>query len=553
MMIMKILALIGFLFLPVAFAVPPPNDECVNATVIPSNRGVLTPYITSPVQIQEVTANKIDPITQCNVFSFDDPRGTDGVTLWYVWSPSITGFYDFTTAGSFSDEGELGGFEISTILGIFQGETCASTVELTCSFTGNPIRAVELDAGTKYFIKVGTFDDEFGGAIKLTVKPTPPPPANAQCGNAISVDPLAPKVVTGTITNALIDGSLYNFCASSFVSNLGLWYKLENVLQSPLSVVVSTCYETTQFDTLINIFQGDDCGSLECIGGIDDVFDGDCGFSARFSFIAEPMKTYYILVQGYDLSEGNFTLTVEGSTNYFTLIDSETDKFVEVIDTVVNYNQITTTTSKLNIQAVFDDDIPIESVLVTYDSPVRSYCEEFFPYSLFLDNDGDYDGATITVGTHKVTATTYAQSGCSGPAGVSINKTFEVIGCGAYFEIYNVTSTSRFGSFFAELYNDPFFGFQYEFDSLPCDLNVQAITFCPFIIGEVQIELLNAITNTVVTSKTEVVYPYYLFGNDGDVLNSGSIGPGTYNITASFDGVKSPPIQFKVLNACSSV
>jgi hypothetical protein len=79
---------------------------------------------------------------------------------------------------------------------------------------------------------------------------------------------------------------------------------------------------------------------------------------------------------------------------------------------------------------------------------------------------------------------------------------------------------------------------------------MQIPTFCGFQPTSIQIVLRNALTNQVIHSHTEHKYPYFLFGNDGDKLNYGSIGPGTYNISAKVDGIKYPDVQFKVLNAC---
>ena len=543
---------LGFFFLPGVLSQRPSNDECVNATVIPGNRGVNTNYTTAPIDIRLATANPSDPITNCSEFSLDDPNGYDGVTLWFTWRPEKTGEYEFFTDGStYADVNSNDGDdetlqEVTTIIGVYRGNTCGSIEEISCARPFSKIRSLELTGGVKYYIKVGMFQAfRRGGTLVLTVKPSPPAPSNTKCVNAITVDPTQSGLITGDITNALIDEASFPCADQLFGFNKGLWYKFTNTFDSALNLVISTCYEGTEFDTLISLFEGTDCGSLSCVANVDDVFGtgSDCGLQAFYSYLALPQTTYYILIQGFEGSEGNFKLGFNSTSDYFVLIDSETDLFIEPIGDSVYYGNVN---SRLNIQAVFSDEAAIGSVLVKFDNPVRSFCEEFPPFSVFWDTDGDYFDAkpVIPIGSHTVSATAYAQNGCSGTAGTTISKNFEVFGCYIEYAIYDVVSLCPLYYLF------PGDFFIYDIDAIPCEVNIQMFAYCGFTVNTVQLELRNTATDNVVTTKTEKTNPYYLFGNEGDVLNSGSIGPGEYSITATVDGIKHPAVPFTVSNAC---
>lgn len=536
----------GFLFLPGIYSQKPINDECINATVIPSNRGITTNYTTAPIEIKFTTRNDLDPITNCSYYSFDDPRGTDGATLWFTWRPQQTGEYEFFTDGSeYSDasgDDEFASSTLGTVIGVYRGNTCNDLEQIGCAYPFRKVRSIDLTGGEKYYIKIGLIEVFRGGKLILTVRPAPPTPVNSNCINAIDIDSTKPSSTTGDITNALVDEAAFPCADITFGFLPGLWYKLTNPLNFPISVVLSTCYDETEFDTLISVFQGSDCDSLSCISTVDDV-GNDCGIKAVYGLFAEPQTTYYILIQGFDGSEGNFKFGTDINKNYFSLIDSQTNRVIEPLRDVVSYDSVT---SKLNIQAVFGDASAVESVQVTFDDPPRSYCEELPPYSVFWDTEGDFfDAPTIPIGSHTVSATAYAQAGCSGTAGESITKDFEVNGCYVEYSIYDTVNLNPVYSLYG--FDD---SISNPVDPIPCDVNIQVFAFCGFTVDTVQIELRNTATDTVVASKTEVTNPYFLFGNDGDDIFAGSIGVGSYVISATIDGIKHRGASFTVENAC---
>jgi hypothetical protein len=554
---------------------PPSNDECVNATVIPSSPTF--PYTTVAVEISKATENLNDPFLSCSFFGGDfidlsgdavtiggdviDLTGdaaaigvdsatlaptisptfnrTDGKTVWYIWTPAVSGSYDFSTVGSV----DLFESEIFTLIGVFEGDTCDAAEEIACS-NAKRVRGTELEGGKTYLIKVGAYADaDVGGQLILTVKPTPPPPSNDECINAITIDPSSGEIITGDTSDAFLDRVRENTCGTDDAAS-GVWYKFTSGPGSTPSIIASTCNEGTTYDTKLSVFKGNDCDALECVGTVDDSND-QCSLTSKLAFLTAELTTYWILVHGFGSSTGNYTLTIDSIPNFLTLIDAKTDVVIEVLGDYIDYQSVQSSSSKLNIQATFSEDVPVESVRVTFDNPKRSFCEEKAPYSIFGDSNGKYYDVTIPLGTHLVTATSYAQAGCAGSAGIALAKTVEVIGCYISYNVYNVSDGSYYTILEYSNGQD-----SYELSGLPCEVNIEAAIYCSFVVGVTRLELRNTATNQLVTARNEREAPYFLFGNDNSRIFSGSIPSGSYSITANVDGIQHPSVNFTVIDAC---
>jgi hypothetical protein len=522
---------------------PPPNDECVNATVIPSAPAF--PYSSAPVELYQATENPKDPLLTCNFYGGGFGNNTftnsslapstitpsfiqsDGKTVWYMWTPADSGSYDFSTTGSLDSYGS----EIYGTIGIFEGGSCEEAEEIKCD-VNKRLRGAKLEGGVTYRIKVGSFTDD--GTLILTVKQTPPPPPNDSCVGAIPIDPLSGAVVVhGDISDA-IGNELENTCFTLDESS-GVWYKIDNTNGDVFGIIASLCNEDTTFDTRISIFKGDDCaGTLKCVASVDDSPDEGCGLSSKISFLANETTSYWILVHGFGSSFGNFTLNVESVTSFLTLIDAESDSVIELLGDFVNY--LSTPSPNLNIQASFSNDLPVESVRITFDNPKRSFCTGTAPYTVFGDSNGIFFGKPIPVGPHLVTAAAFAEADCQGNAGTTLSQRFEVLGCSIYFNFLD-PSNSTSNVVYLEI------DIEVEVPSLPCDLNIEAGVSCGFEVEGVRLELRDTLTNTVVSTRTDMVPPFFVFGAD-------NIVPGAYSITAWIDGIQHPSLNFTVIDAC---
>ena len=408
----------------------PPNDECVDATDIPST--ISFPFSTTPIQITSATENLNDPVTNCTMrYPFLNTATIE--TVWYTWIPKVSGLYDINTDKSFSVA--LGNSGIDSVIEIYKGKSCDSVKEVACSSTVEKrLRGVKLNAGIKYFIKAMTQYGDYGTSLILTVNPTPTAPLeNDDCINAMVIDPFKGDVIYGDTFYATAE-NITSTASCSVLDTPGLWYKFS--VPKEMRIDVSTCNVGTTYDTAIRIFSGDKCGKLKCVEltGSDDSLS--CQYGSEQSFIASGSTTYYILVQSFDRGfgeiGGNFAMTVSGTLNYFALIDSNTDKVIRPIDNDERWFYGLLPSPKLNIQASFNDSI--KSAMMTFDNPRRAVCETNVPFAVFGNNQSDYFGVPIPEGQHTVTATPYNQANCQGTAGTIISKSFEMFGCSYEFQ-----------------------------------------------------------------------------------------------------------------------
>ena len=158
-------ALLTALFFGTPVYSQPANDECVNATVIPS----ATPFppFTDSVDTTTATSNPADPPLSCN----GSGAQTDGNTVWYQWTPSSDVTVNISTEGSTTNGGAL-----DTAHGVFTG-SCPALTEVACvdiGFTDDLV--FEATGGETYFIKFGEFLDGVGGGNLEVSVDLPPPP-----------------------------------------------------------------------------------------------------------------------------------------------------------------------------------------------------------------------------------------------------------------------------------------------------------------------------------------------------------------------------------------
>lgn len=130
-----------------------------------------------------------------------------------------------------------------------------------------------------------------------------PVPANDTCGGAIEV--FCGDTISGSTFTASFDNTAP--ACNYTVDAPGVWYSIvgDNSL-----VTLSLCNGTT-YDSKIHVYTGD-CTALTCVTDDDDF----CGFAgpSQVSFTAQTGVTYYILVNGYIGSLGDFVFTVQCDT-----------------------------------------------------------------------------------------------------------------------------------------------------------------------------------------------------------------------------------------------
>ena len=102
----------------------------------------------------------------------------------------------------------------------------------------------------------------------------------------------------------------WSYCGTSTSGSAGAyWYVLD--VESNAEITASTC-GLNDYDTKLWIFQADACdGTLNCIGGNDDY----CGLRSTVIFDAEGGLTYYVVVGGWNNSQGDYQLTISCEDN----------------------------------------------------------------------------------------------------------------------------------------------------------------------------------------------------------------------------------------------
>lgn len=124
---------------------------------------------------------------------------------------------------------------------------------------------------------------------------------NDDCANATTISPGGGPWTASTVG---ADPDTVPFCSPVGNSNGGgLWYKVEGTGQK---FWLSTCNDSTNFDTEMRVYKGD-CNNLVCVGSSDDVLPDSC---SEVAWCTQDGYWYYILVTGHQGDEGTFQLSI---------------------------------------------------------------------------------------------------------------------------------------------------------------------------------------------------------------------------------------------------
>ncbi|KAH3767836.1 hypothetical protein Pelo_360 [Pelomyxa schiedti] len=126
---------------------------------------------------------------------------------------------------------------------------------------------------------------------------------NSECVNAIPLE--VPSTVTGDTTSSSYS---YSPCYANQVR--GIWY---SVVGNGRKMTISTCSESTNFDTVISVVQSCSNVTGNCIGYCDDY----CGPQSEMSWVSEIGRTDYILVNGFGTASGQFLLNIFDDSGFW--------------------------------------------------------------------------------------------------------------------------------------------------------------------------------------------------------------------------------------------
>jgi hypothetical protein len=127
------------------------------------------------------------------------------------------------------------------------------------------------------------------------------PPANDECPNASVISSL-PAVVIGSTTLAGLDVGP-SACISD--AKPGVWYSFTG---TGGSIMVALC--NSSYDTQVAVFEGNDCGSLTCVGKNNN----NCTPQSRMTFPSQSGTVYWVLVYGRLDGFGDYEMSIESVT-----------------------------------------------------------------------------------------------------------------------------------------------------------------------------------------------------------------------------------------------
>lgn len=149
-----------------------------------------------------------------------------------------------------------------------------------------------LEVGGNAADLAGCFD--LSNPIVVTRVPDVCPPANSDCENAIEI--FCDDTIAGTTLNATDSGS--NLAGDVF-------YTYVTPADEAQEVTLSLCDGGTTYDSFLRVFD-DGCTLVSEIAQNDD----SCGLQSELTFTAELGMTYTIMVEGFDINTGDFSLAV---------------------------------------------------------------------------------------------------------------------------------------------------------------------------------------------------------------------------------------------------
>ena len=260
----SVLIFIVFLFPTLSQAVPaPPNEECVDAENI----------FDGTTFYDSTGASSSPPAFIC---------AGGGSDIWYIYTPTCTGTVQIDTNGSGYD----------TALEAIAGTNCNDlTNVIQCNDDGGTGFDSRLEftvtQGVSFLVRVGGFNDASGsGQVNIECVPFPP---NDECTDSIEVfngsNPF--DNIAATPQNSPTDPPM---CVTA---SKDVWFDYRATCTG--DVIFSTC-NTATFDTVLEIFDGDNCNNLSSLNCNDD----NCpGFRSEFTQSLVEGDRYLIRVASF--------------------------------------------------------------------------------------------------------------------------------------------------------------------------------------------------------------------------------------------------------------
>ncbi|MDB6123149.1 MAG: hypothetical protein JWQ71_2142 [Pedosphaera sp.] len=327
-----------------ASAVPPANDTCAGAEVIPPSGPF--PYFST------VTADVTGATTSGDPLAPTCVAGSISRSIWYRFTPSATKLYTISSG----DDTATTVFD--TVMAVYTstGGCGGLYTRFACNDDSGGLRAAisaTLNAGTTYYIVVwvsGSSAPAAGStAVQLRIS-QPVAPANDGCVGAEIIPSSGPfpyLTAVADITLATITGDPpAPSCNTNF--SRSVWYRF--VPGTSAVYTLSTCSDTatTVYDTLLTIYTSPSgCGGPYTAVACND---NSCDARAAITTTLTAGTTYYIVIweasaNPYTPGETSVQLRISGffPPTVNTVAASSVTSTGAVLNAVINPNNVLTT------------------------------------------------------------------------------------------------------------------------------------------------------------------------------------------------------------------
>ena len=222
------------------------------------------------------------------------PFSAAGPSIWWKWTPSVSGQATLSTMGSNFD----------TVLGVYTGTAVNALTQVaisdnTSAATRSSAVSFQATAGVTYRIYVAGKLASSAGAVRL-IGASASATSNNDFANArtASVSSTAMTLLTGANVGATVQAGEPTYHGINSV-----WWKF--VAPSTGAYTIDTESSMAQngapLDTMIAVYTGTVLNSLTLIGSDDE---GGYGSWSKLTFNATQGTTYYLAVGAYNLGQG---------------------------------------------------------------------------------------------------------------------------------------------------------------------------------------------------------------------------------------------------------
>ncbi|MBH8559381.1 T9SS type A sorting domain-containing protein [Hymenobacter negativus] len=227
---------------------------------------------------------------------------------------------------------------------------------------------------------------------------------------------------------------------------------------------------------------------------------------------------------------GTGTAAAAASITGFTLVNADTDTDLFAMTPGMVIDLATLPTRNVNIRADTDLPLPGSVVMNLTGAQTRNETQDFAPYALFSDYQGDYFPWSPPVGSYSLLATPFDDPGGTGNSGAPLTLSFTVVnsvGGITSFTLVNADTDTDIQTMTS--------GMTLTLASLPTsNLNIRANTN-PATVGSVTFDLTGPQTHSGIENQA----PYALYSDlNGDYAAWTPVS-GTYTLTAmTFDAAQ---------------